>query len=668
MAGKNDVLKKHHFWILAGLAPLLVLLAVVFLMTGVSGAIDAANAQITTTENEVKNAPAPGLGTLAELDKKKNTLGDVRGQLWKMNWDKQAPFFTWPDTPNHLFDRYNTMKFGTSFRDFITDNYLVESFKPAYQTTYEKLGESIAPTGFKGGWQSVLRWVNNWGVKSPESRQLWLAMEDVWIQRALLKPIAQVNDDLSRFVLYQPDGQKPAPRKRKFVSYVWELDLEVAARDPSQGQGQVLRAKLKNRTNQLQILGVGSAMQLKVWLDPKMDLPPFDFRIEGAGVPGGESIPALDPNPTKRAGEKDYIEIPLPPGTDVQELAKVVQVLDRRTVPVRRLDRLAIGYTSSKDFSKPLSPPPWFPEAAATDPTAPPGSVPPGSGPPGTASSSDGMMSIPGMPGSGSAAAGPGRAGPMSLVAVADLNKKRYVEINEQLRRVPVAFTLVVDQMYVNEVLIAYANSPLRFETVQYHWQRFTESLNAPAGASGSTDPLAAGSSGDGSDAVTATGFTGAGLSSQPPGVGLVIPGLTPPGSNSGAFGGIPGLNPDTLSSVSEAQANSGLIQLTVYGIVTLYERYDPAKKEGDAAAAPAPTPDAAKPDAAKPMGTTPAPMGTTPPAPAPMGTTPPAPMGTTPTTPAPMTPAPMTPPPMATTPAPMTTTPNPTTPPKPPM
>ena len=35
----NEAIKKHHFWILAGLAPLFVLLAIIMMMSGVGSAI-----------------------------------------------------------------------------------------------------------------------------------------------------------------------------------------------------------------------------------------------------------------------------------------------------------------------------------------------------------------------------------------------------------------------------------------------------------------------------------------------------------------------------------------------------------------------------------------------------------------------------------------------------
>ena len=50
---KNNSLKKHHFWILAGLAPLLAVLAMVFLMTGPGEAKDKAAKEI---EDKIKAA------------------------------------------------------------------------------------------------------------------------------------------------------------------------------------------------------------------------------------------------------------------------------------------------------------------------------------------------------------------------------------------------------------------------------------------------------------------------------------------------------------------------------------------------------------------------------------------------------------------------------------
>jgi len=69
-----------------------------------------------------------------------------------------------------------------------------------------------------------------------------------------------------------------------------------------------------------------------------------------------------------------------------------------------------------------------------------------------------------------------------------------------------------------------------------------------------------------------------------------------------GAAGGMGGMSPfgmgGTLTTVSEAQLTSGLVELSIYGIVSLYERYDPAKDtsiSSDGAKDGAKEPDTAK-------------------------------------------------------------------------
>src|SRR5262249_9310473 len=51
--------------------------------------------------------------------------------------------------------------------------------------------------------------------------------------------------------------------------------------------------------------------------------------------------------------------------------------------------------------------------------------------------------------------------------------KNRYIDMTDQVRRMPVAFVIVVDQSNINDVLIALSNSSrMRFQTTQTHLQR----------------------------------------------------------------------------------------------------------------------------------------------------------------------------------------------------
>jgi hypothetical protein len=699
----NEAIKKHHFWILFGLSFLFVALALVFMMTGVSSAIQAAAKKNDEDVKKVKGTQPPGKGVIEGLEAQKAVLEKKKDDLWKENWDFQAKYFTWPRHSENLFAKYEGLKFGTDINAQLS-TYEKEQLKlpTVYKRAYEEAAAKIAPTKFAGGsWQNVLRWVSNWGEKLPDSRQVWLLMEDLWVQRALLDSIAAVNGDIARFhavndpadpvAPVDPAVPAPEPKKKVFRSRVWELSLEVLDGGPT---GQQLKVRLKNLTPQLQLLGMGNQMIVNVWLD-KRTLAPFELPIQGAFIPGGGVYPpdeVTDPQ-TKKVSKGEPLLVPITPGLSVTELWKVEQKLDELSVPVRSLDTVQLGYLSNKNAvllakeGKALEPPKFWPDdAAAADPAgggvggAPPGmsmTMPPGMaseggggkfGPPGGGGDGPaGMGGYPGMMGGGLG----GRAAGGTLVGTADANRKRYITLTDQIRRMPVAFTVVCDQMYIQDTLIAFANSPLRFEAVQYHWKRANRAPGVQAGGG------AAGSPGyEGSEGGAIVGYAGGGLSAgyggypggPPPGMGG--PGVSPPvgrggpdagdgpagspgpsmppfgpSGGFGAFGGFGGFGGSLFSTISDAQANSGLVELTVYGIVSLYEKYD-AKKEGDAAAPPADAPKTDAPkadtpaapagDAAAPKGDAPKPADAAPKGDSPKTETPapPAPKGETPAEP----------------------------------
>jgi hypothetical protein len=195
-------------------------------------------------------------------------------------------------------------------------------------------------------------------------------------------------------------------------------------------------------------------------------------------------------------------------------------------------------------------------------------------------------------------------AGGGAIASVIDGNRRRYVEITPQVRRMPVAIMVVVDQAYIQDMLLAFANSPLRFQITQVTWHRFRGNLGGTGSASDSMGP-------GGSVQLTQPGIFGNGLgrSSDPdmmyPGTrGRPFPGSTPfpmssppiPafGSPSGGMppGGMGGFDMygegvGSLTTVSEAQLTSGLVELSIYGIVSLYEKYNAAADTAVDGAAP---------------------------------------------------------------------------------
>jgi hypothetical protein len=651
MAVTKETLKKHHFWILVGLTPLMVLIAVISISTGVGAAIeekkkaiDKATADLRGKENPKSDAYLERYGKQIEV------LGTKRTDLWKDNWERQIGLTTknvggkevlvqdpsrnlmrWPNSPNKLLARFNynanyftdknQLKFGERIPDELgeydefkkSEVYLAEFSNPYLKDAAREpekrtgMADRIYPTAFAGGWQGVLRHVKAWDERKPTSEQLWLALEDIWVQRAMLDAIKSVNDQIGAFVrLPRPEDTN---LDRTFGSRVWFLQLKVAPR--AMDGRQVITGTLRNMTDRLQLLGTGNMMVLNVWLSSAPGATPIQFKIGGEFVPGGGVHPIVPSD--------DHV---LPLGTTVEEIVKVEQVFDLRTVPIRRIERLALGYKDSR-YSAVALKMPLFPafekeeKAAAAgasggaDSTfggsgggAPPGTgggPPPGSSskaPPGVIGSAG--AGIGGGSGSSAAAGGPSEGGG-DVATVLDGNRKRYLDpVTAQVRRMPVAITVVVDQAYMQDVLLAYANLPMRFQTTQMHWQRFRgnlegsgssgggsggENIGGPARGYTNEGGLKFGSSGGpprGSAGGPPPGVSGS-AGGPPPGITGAGPAMSGPGPGPGGPSMPGGGN---LTSFSEGQITAGLVELTIYGIVSLYEKYSEEKPaEGSAGA-----------------------------------------------------------------------------------
>lgn len=687
----DSKLKKYHFWILFGVVPLFVLIAAVLLSSSVGGAIDQKEAEIKKAQTDVAGKSNVKPEALVEkLDKQIELVKKKKFVLWEENWNRQKGLFTWPQHKLLKEIERLELKFGAPIpndRDqyelFKNPEVYLAEFSTAAVKNPSKLApgakgmvEMIAPTQFAGGWERVLRHVNAFPEQVLRSEQIWLMLEDIWVQRSLLDAIRSVNAKLAEFrrVRYERDGQTiddpsdPArqnPLRRRFEGRVWAVELEVVElpvddrdnpldpREAPRGARtkRFLTGRLFNQTDRLQLMGLGNTMVLNVWLDPARDAQPFEFRIGGEFLPGvgatrvvrtktatGQEIEEQVPaNVLTIAPTKDHI---IPPTTNVVEIARVEQRFDTRTVPVRRIEGLALSYPDSRHARSQLKPPSFYAPKEGESGTdtgsggfagpvggyqgslaGPPGGTPPGPmGPGGRPGDYDEDLSGRGGYGPGVTAAGGGQKwGGGPLDAVITQNKKRYIDVTNEVRRMPVAVSVIVDQAYLQDVLLAFTNSPLRFQITQVTWSRFRGNLGEGGGGSnlpGGGDVVYSGQGYIGSDFRSEVdpdledrmrygrgpvgpvgpprpGLPGPGGSSigLPPGMGPGLPSpggppFGPPGMGPGLGPGPGGYgesgpggyygSPGGLSTVSESQLTSGLIQLDVYGIVSLYEKYQP--------------------------------------------------------------------------------------------
>ena len=619
----TDTLKKHHFWIVAGLVPLFVLLSVLFVWSGAGRAVAAGETELKGLIDGAKGKQPKGMWVLGELDKQKGVVAGKKDDLWKFNWDDQKSLFTWPvdsagkltkflldpKDPNYAKDpqQASVLKFGDPLPN---DNFQYGEFTSpnVYRKAYEQEAKSLEPTQFVGGaWQNVLKYVPDWTEKQPESWMLWLALEDLWVQRGVLEPVRNVTKMASAFEPVEEKGadgkSAPAGLKRTFVSRLWQLDLEVK----QDGPRRFLTGKLKNTTDRVQLLGLGNVMKLNVYFDRQT--VPFEFRIEGEFVEAGKQVPI------------NFVPLyhDLPSDLNPTTISRVTQEFDARTVPVKRVDQILMGKTGNRHAAGVLKPAKFLPVPdPSLSPIAPggggeggPGGPPAMGGRGGEGIGSADGGGVPGGPGMGIPGAGGNTAGGLEGYFAA--SKSRYLDVTDQVRRMPVAVVLVIDSMYLQDVLSAYSNSKLRFQVSQIHFKRFRDKLSLPTSA-GSLGGSVGGFSGPGDGGgVMFGGGLGEGDGGDPRGGGGPRGGVGPRGMpGGGPFGpgggitlgpgaggprGMPGAGGDPRgeggpgmgnfgstgfsSGVAESQTAAGLIELTIYGIVSLYDRYSDTPPEG---------------------------------------------------------------------------------------
>ncbi|MBA4187968.1 MAG: hypothetical protein C0467_08105 [Planctomycetaceae bacterium] len=588
----KELFKKHHFWILLGIVPLFVLIAAITISSNVGAAVDKKLSDYKSSESSITSKLNPKSEELIKRIKDQVArVESKKDELWRLNWERQKDMYVWPNSPRLKDIERLNLAFGKTIP--YSENQYEEFKKPEvylaeFSTANAKKGippstgmaDTLAPTQFLNGWQSVLRHVNVWDDRALTSEQIWLMMEDIWIQRSLLDAVRSVNAQMAEFrrVKYEKDGvviddpEKKTPDdplRRKFHSRIWDLELEVVPK----GNSKVLVGRLINHTDRLQLMGLNNTMIVKVWLQPGKDVRPFEFKIGGEFLAGKGAMKADGKTPANVLNIVPTDDHIIPPTLDVAEIVKVEQVFDARTVPVRRIEAMQLGKTDSRFADKQILMP-KFPafekeEIKKEDPLSPkgPGGTPVFLPPPGGLDQPGGVGGVGGVG---------GKSGGGTVDTVVNANKKRYVAVTGEVRRMPVAIALVVDQAYMQDVLLAFANSQLKFQITQANWARFRGTLGSGVNDP-KLDPLSGGSvlfAQPGAPNALGGEFRDPELRGPkpigPPPVGpRPLPGPGGPGSPGGPFG-LSG----NLTTVSESQLTSGLIELSVYGVVSLYEKF----------------------------------------------------------------------------------------------
>ncbi len=641
----KEALKKHQFWIVLGAFALLWIVAFVTVKLAAS---DAKKQAYDKAKKGIEDAWKQGPKTEA-YQKPWKEHGDLfrthKDVIWGQAWDRQKDMYTWPPSmPEAARPKYYDDLFGPPGNTTV-DLQNRSAFRTEwYQELWDGLDNYVAPAEFAGGTVLSVIPQQTWDRSTPPSREeIWLAMEDYWVKREMLQMVhdamaavayfKEVNapkDDKELAQRAKEDKEKLAkgePLKRVFRNANWELTLLLEPRKPGE---RVLVISDKST-----IKNVNAAGRTMFLAHPKTNrgLP---FRAV-QGTASSEFGIASEP---LAYGNQVQLKQKIATGpVDLSRPFGVEQLLTWEISPVRRVESLELGYHSHRTITaglkvneelKKLDPDLETPAAGGTGETAGPGS---------SESGATTKKAMTAMGGGGGMMAGGGAASAGDVTPINGIQRERYMYITPQCRHLPIALKLLIDQAHIHDVLTAIANSRLRIQVTQVTMHHDPSSGSLQQGGLGSTgEPGGAGpslGSGGGPAAggggiakmggnrrrepptmggpPTPGGRSGPGgmygmMGSPRPGGGMMgglmgLPGrpFMPGGGGlstgeGGPGPGMPGLGgAGATEGVSTFQDTAKLIEVSIYGVASLYERFPPRPKQdaGSGGATPGATPPA---------------------------------------------------------------------------
>ena len=431
---------------------------------------------------------------------------------------------------------------------------------------------------FRGGYDNVMRPIDFDLLRTPDAEECWIAQEDFWVKRELLYVVRDAMQIAARLdPVADAKAKEEAPAKdstdakdvkdvkdtkdakylgrQVFRNASWEVTL-LFDKD-EKGQMRISpdsRIKNIHVSHREQTLGNPAVPIDGVFFRLRQGDSGRDFYFTGEKAPWGKE---------RTLGvDKEFSLSSIDPKGPVE----LEQVFDRGNTPIASIDEIRIPYVSNRNANRPLvaAKPQRFgkAEAAAADATK---TAAPGGGAFGMPTTGGSVGPMPGGsagPGSGAFGMQTGGQGGTSTGAQPsptpdrtlniNLDRDRYLFVTDQSRHLPLAMTLTVDQSHLHEILVAIANSRLRFQTTQVEFRR------QPAGANS-----ASGTGFGGRPGAMPMPMPGPGGSARPPGF---PPAFGPPGSAAAA------MPTPTLD-------NPNLVEVTIYGIASLYERPREDKK-----------------------------------------------------------------------------------------
>jgi len=498
-----------------------------------------------------------------------------RDEIWEKKYDTKSGKLVWskidPNIPEKLSMNANN-EGNWRYPSEIIDGTTLDIYKDTLYLTqfhnFEKeLVDARFPVEFNNGFDSLMAPITWKRGSTPTAEEVWLAQESFWVKREIIRDILRAIQSIGLMTpdtIAKDEVTPPEVKARKrFYNSIWEVDLMFESLEREKfisPKSKIMNVHQDQRILPLDNPVVGSTTEFVL----RQGSTVVPLRAQGEPLGFGQMREFL----------KDKLLLPF--SFDINKDFTLEQVFTSKNTPIKMINALEIARTSHRMANlKLVSRSPNVlrkdtggVEAAAeggAGPGSPPGGMP--GAPPG------------GMPGGGMMM---GRGSGGAAVAkdptlINGIDRAIYIHTTDQCRHLPFAMSLILDQTIMNEVLASLANSKLRIQLTQFHYQHYNgyKSSNFIAGAAGPTDASAENSGGPGNPGfrppVAGPGGPGGPGGFRPP------PGSGGRGSEDGGMrpsgpGGMAGFRPGS-GGATDGSGDINIVELNLYGIASLFEK-----------------------------------------------------------------------------------------------
>ena len=197
-----DYVWTHRFWFSLGLVAIFALAIYpsgsMAIQRETNAEINKLNAIWTKVQNYTsKNSPNKGWKDAAS--EKTSEISGAVDSVWEMVYRAQEKLFTWP---NNVSEAFAGRPFGSDLASFDSNSSLVRYRRDSFEDQVWKIYWELNPIGYDAADNLVGIVEAPPGVisravwkRTPTSMDAWLAQEDLWIQRSIVRAIAKANTD-----------------------------------------------------------------------------------------------------------------------------------------------------------------------------------------------------------------------------------------------------------------------------------------------------------------------------------------------------------------------------------------------------------------------------------------------------------------------------------------